>query len=126
MNPAYTTQLVCRAEDENGDMTMGRGEAELLTGTQAMAQMLKTRLGVCEDEWWEGDDGAIPWHTEVLGTMIRQGRQEEIDLMVLNRIRDTVGVIDVTGIESSIVNRQYRFSCTVRTVYGEVQASVES
>lgn len=121
----YESQLKYRKLDEDGDMVFGcTGDSGFLRKEKAMAQVLKTRLAACEDEWWEDDPGALPWFTEILGSMVSQGRVEEIDLMVINRIMDTVGVISVTNIESSVKNRQYHFSCTVHTVQGDVPLEV--
>lgn len=126
MNATYATQLVYRREDENGDMVFGAGEEGFIEADKAMSQVLKTRLAAGAGEWWEGDDTAIPWFTGVLGSMCREGRKDEIDLLVINRIMDTVNVIGIDDIKSEIVNRQYRFSATVHTVYGDVTAEVNT
>lgn len=124
MNAAYETNLVVRATDANGDMIIGIGDSVLITGREAMSQVIRTRLAAGNGEWWEGDAGAIPWHTDVIGAMLRENRLRELDLMVVNRIMDTVGVTGVDDVRSSIANRTYHFSCTVHTVYGDVTAEV--
>ena len=122
----YETQLKYRRLDENGDMVFGEtGEFGFLESADAMAQVLKTRLGACEDEWWEDDPGAIPWFTEVLGSMVSQERVDEIDLMVIDRITSTVGVNSVSNIESYVKDRHYYFTCTAHTVHGDVPVEVE-
>lgn len=126
MLSTYDTQLIYRAEDENGDMVFGAGDAGFIDGSDAMSQVLKTRLAAGDGEWWEGDSGAIPWFTDILGSMIRDGRKADIDLLVIARITDTVNVTGVADIKSEIVNRQYRFRCTVHTVYGDVTAEVSA
>ena len=125
----YETQLKYRRMDENGDMVFGEtGDAGFLQQKDAMAQVIKTRLAACEGEWWEDDPGALPWYTEILGSMVTQGRVEEIDLMVIERIMDTVGVISVSDIESSVERqrRHYHFTCTAHTVYGDVPVEVNA
>lgn len=124
MNATYETQLLCRAVDENGDMVFGAGDAGFVNGAEAMDQVIKTRLAAGAGEWWEGDDTAIPWFSEVLGSMIRENRVSEIDLLVVNRLLDTVGVTGVDNIQSSITGRQYHFSCTAHTVHGDVEVSI--
>lgn len=120
----YNTQLKYRRTDENDDMVFGVGDAAFAEGAEAMEQVIKTRLAACEGEWWEGDPGALPWFTDILGSMVTQGRKDEIDLMIIDRIMDTVGVNSVSSIESSIENRHYHFTCTVHTVHGDVPAEV--
>lgn len=122
----YETKLKYRKQDENGDMTFGGSDADFVETAAAMKQVLVTRLGACEDEWWEGDDAAIPWFSDVLGQMVAQGKVEEIDLLVIERIMDTVGVNSVSNITSGVTNRKYHFSCTVNTVYGSIPVEVST
>lgn len=124
MKAQYETNLVYRGLDENGDMRLGDSNAHL-SKLEAMAQVLKTRLAAVEGEWWEGDEGAIPYFGgEILGALNSPQRKDTIDLMVIDRIMNTVGVIGVDNVESSISNRQYHFTCKVHTVYGDTTAEV--
>ena len=120
----YNTQLKYRRVVENGDMVFGTGSSDFKEGADAMEQVLKTRLGACENEWWEGDPGAIPWFSEVLGRMVTQEQIDEIDLLIIDRIMDTVGVNSVSGIESGVEDRHYHFTCTAHTVHGDVPVEV--
>ena len=125
MKAQYETNLVCRAMDENGDMRFGEGQNGQLRTLDAMKQVLKTRLGAVEGEWWEGDDGAIPYFDgNILGAITSEKRRDAIDLLIINRIMDTMGVTGVFNVESSIKNRQYHFTCSVQTVYGTTTAEV--
>ena len=120
----YGTQLKYRRLDEDGDMLFGHGEADFRTDIEAMAQVIKTRLSAFEGEWWEGDIGALPYFTEILGMASTEANCAAVDLMIINRIMDTVGVISVSDVESFVENRHYRFNCKVQTVYGETKAEV--
>lgn len=125
MKAQYETNLVCRAMDENGDMRFGEGQNSQLHNLEAMKQVLKTRFGAVEGEWWEGDEGAIPYFGGGIFGAVASGKvKDTIDLMIINRIMDTVGVIGVSDVISSIENRRYQFTCTVQTVYGTTTAEV--
>lgn len=124
MNAQYTTNLKYRKLDENGDMVFGHGDKDFLYGLDAMGQVIQTRLKAIRDEWWEGDPTAIPWTTDVIGARVTTFSKDRIDLMVIERLMDTVGVNSVSDIESSFVNRRYTFSCKVQTVYGETTGEV--
>lgn len=124
MKAQYETQLKYRALDANGDMVFGHGDADFLSGLDAISQAIKTRLRAIEGEWWEGDPGALPYFTEILGAPGTKQQQDSIDLMIINRIMNTVGVVSVSDVKSSIANRQYHFTCKVQTVYGETTAEV--
>lgn len=121
----YETQLKYRKVDENGDMLFGGGAADFIEGAAAMEQVIKTRLAAAEGEWWEGDDGALPWFTEIIGNTLTPDKVAEIDLMVIGRIMDTVGVNSVSDIDSGVENRKYHFSCIAHTIYGDVPVEVE-
>lgn len=120
----YETQLKYRRMDEDGDMLFGHGEQDFKTDLEAISQVIKTRLAAVEDEWWEGDIGALPYFTEILGMASTEENRAAVDLMIINRIMDTVGVLSVSDVESSTENRHYRFACKVQTVYGETAAEV--
>ena len=127
MQATYETELRCRRLDENGDVMFGAGDAGFVYGLEAMALVLKSRIASNPGEWWEGDDDStIPWMTEIVGEMLPAGRDEEISLMIIDRITDTVGVLGVEDVECEVENRHLRFSCTVSTVYGEVPVEVET
>ena len=120
----YETQLKYRRMDEDGDMVFGRGEQDFMSDIEAITQVIKTRLAAMEGEWWEGDIGALPYFTDILGMASTEENRAVVDLMIINRIMDTVGVLSVSEVESSIENRHYRFNCKVQTVYGETTAEV--
>ena len=127
MEQTYETDLRCRRLDENGDVMFGAGDAGFVYGTEAMALVLKTRIGEIAGEWWEGDDDStIPWMTEIIGRMLSEGRKEAITLMIIDRITDTVGVLKVEDVKCEISNRHLSFSCTAITVYGNVPVEVEA
>lgn len=121
----YETSLIYRRTDEDGDMLFGLSPGVAFSGSlEAMSQVLKTRLAAVEGEWWEGDYGALPYMADILGAYATDENREIIDLMVIERIMDTVGVISVSNVVSSIENRRYTFRCNVQTVYGETTAEL--
>lgn len=124
MQQQYATKLRYRRLDENGDMLLGVGEAGWLSGLDAMRQLISTRLRSIEGEWWEGDPTAIPYLTEVIGAPATERNRQIIDLMVIGRIMDTVGVDSISDITSTFSGRSYSFSCTVHTIYGDTTAEV--
>lgn len=124
MNAQYQTNLKYRKLDEHGDMMFGHGDADFLYGLDAMKQVIQTRLRAIYNEWWEGDETALPWFTDILGDRASQFKKEEVDLMIIERLMDTIGVTGITDIESTLQNRQYWFTCKVQTVYGETTGEV--
>lgn len=121
----YLYDMKYRPIDESGDMIIGDG-AEYLTGLKAIRQALDTRLKTYKGEWWEGDDDtALPLFTEIMGMLRTEANRERIDLLIIDRIIDTVGVLSVSNVESEyLAGRKYSFRCTVNTVYGSTTLGV--
>ena len=128
MKSTYLTNLKYRRIDEKEDeWIFGHGENDFLYGIDAMRQVIMTRLKAIAGEWWEGDPTAIPYFDILNGYGATDKRKELIDLIVVERITDTIGVISVSDIVSSIdENRHYSFSCKVKTVYGTTTAEVSA
>lgn len=121
----YLYDMKYRPLDENGDMTLGEG-VNYLEGIDAIRQALDSRLRTYKGEWWEGDDdSALPLFTEIMGLPRTEANREKIDLMVIDRIIDTVGVLAVTNVASEYTKeRKNSFRCTVNTVYGSTSLEV--
>ena len=117
----YTDNLIYRRLDENDDYVIGKQNA-MISGLEAIAQALKTRLRVIQGEWWEGDNTALPFFSGIFGK--KNVSRDALDLLVIARIMDTVGVLSVSDIKSSFSGRSYSFKCTVKTVYGDTTAEV--
>jgi len=117
----YLNSMTYRKLDENGDYMLGV-QGNMLSGLDAITQAIKTRLRTVYGEWFQGDPTALDYFGGILGQ--KTISNDALDLDVINRIMDTIGVLSVYGIQSSLVGRVYRFSCNVKTVYGDTTAEV--
>lgn len=124
MQAKYETDLRYRKRDENGDMVWGNGSQDYLTGIDAMAEVIKTRLAAIKGEWWEGDGTALPYYTDILTSYRTEANRSMIDLMIIERLMDTRGVLSVTDVKSWYDGRNYFFNANVNTVYGRTTAEV--
>lgn len=120
MQAQYETKLIYRRLDENGDYVWGNSMNDMLSGQDAMRQVIQTRLWAFQGEWWEGDRTALPYFGEMLEAPGSMSQIRKIDLMVIARLMDTVGVLNVTDFQSTYKNREYKCSCKVHTVYGDI------
>ena len=104
---------------KNNDYFLGGGEGEFLSGVEAVAQAIITRIKLLLNEWWENLNEGTPLWESILGN---SGRDIElVDRIILSRILGTEGVLQVKEYESSFntENRAYSFKATVDTIYGE-------
>ena len=107
-----------RGRDENGDILPVLGPADLVSGGEAVALLVKDRLTMYTGEWWENPE----WGCDI-PERIRNSRITEADLAAVSSalsayIRETAGVADVQDVRCEMSGRTIRWSCTVMTKEG--------
>lgn len=118
------TTLRYRKLDDKGDMLLGIGDLAFLTDLDAITQAIYTRLRLLRGEWWERPMEGLPLWEEILGQPRTEQQRNMIDLILIERIFDTRGVIAVRDTDSFFTGRTYTFTCKVETVYGETNVEV--
>ena len=115
--------MLIRSADSSGDILPVLSSRDLLSGPEAVAQLVKYRLSMGIGEWWETPEAGFP----VPGWM-RESRVTEADTgtlssMISAYIRDTDGVREVEKETSSVSGRRFQYSCEVRTKEGNAAVS---
>ena len=106
-----------RALDENGDYTFGRGAGNFLVNSPAaVAQCVKTRLGLKQGEWFLDTAAGTPWDTQVLG----YGTAALRDNAIKNVVLGTPGVTSIDAYSSTFdpATRAFTVQMTISTQYG--------
>lgn len=107
-----------RALDSSDDWTFGKGHANYLTGSLAIAQNVKTRLRSFKNDWYLDVDAGIDWF-ELLGNL---GTQRRIIRAVEKAVLQTEGVVTVSRVEIiANVNRKAAIEVNYTDVYGTEQ-----
>lgn len=106
------------------DYSFGNSAQNFVSGTVAVAQAIKTRLLLLQEEWWEDTEDGLPLFQSILGQPGTEENLQSIDLLVQDRIIKTPGVNGVKYFESTYTNRNYGVSCTVETMYGDAEIEV--
>lgn len=114
--------MIYRKLDIDGDYTMGRGFATVLSGTDAVAQAIKTRLLLWQAEWWEDLEEGLPMMQRILGY---RNTQNAADILVKQRIEETTDVVNLISFESTFDERTRAYNCIaeVATRYGTITVS---
>lgn len=117
--------MILRPVDENGDVLPVLSFADLLRDVLAVARLVKDRLELLAGDWWEN----LSWGNGIIN-MLQESRLTEADTQALvlylsSYIRETPGVLDVRDAVASVSGRQFSFSCTVDTEYGEAVINYE-
>ena len=94
-----------------------------LTGTQAVAQAIMTRLKLFFGEWWENLALGLPVFQSMLGQLGSQRGLAAINLAVQQNILGTPYVTGVVDVTTSFPNGQFRFTATATTAFGQVTVS---
>jgi hypothetical protein len=106
--------MIYRSLDNDGDMVIGKGGAGFKTGSEAVAQAVKTRLRLLRGEWWADLTEGLPLFQRILG----RRDLEEARRAVKERIASTPGVIAVSSLEVTMDGRRLEIKGTVTTEYG--------
>jgi hypothetical protein len=112
-----------RALDDAGDMQFGHSLRDYYQDSPAaVAQAVKTRLGLFLGEWLLDNTDGTPWLTDVLGKYTDKTRT----LTLRERIYETPGVIEITKfyISFNANTRVFLLEATITTLYGVTSLSV--
>lgn len=106
-----------RALDQNGDATFGASQQNFLINTpEAVAQGVRTRLGLLRGEWFLDKTEGMPWSTEVIGVRTRP----TYDRAIRDRILGSQGVTSIISYSSQVVERSLRVQVRIDTIYGPI------
>lgn len=110
--------MIYRKLDANGDYSFGGNAANYVSGVDAVAQAILTRLRLLKYEWWENLEDGLPLWQDILAQRdVRRAEQ-----LITERISMTPGVRDIMVFDSVFDNnvRRYSFNAVVNTDYGAV------
>lgn len=108
--------------DINGDHSFGHGRSDFYKDQpEAVAQAVKTRLGLIEGEWFLDITKGTPYNTQILGA----GTVGLYDFAIQEVITNTPGVTQIVDYSSSVdsTTRKASVNCILDTLYGQVAFS---
>lgn len=110
--------MIYRRLDANGDYTFGKRDANFYTDTpDAVAQAVKTRLGLIQGEWFLDVTAGTPYNSQILGA----GTVSKYDKAIQEVIVNTPGVLRIVSYSSSVdpSTRAATVDVTIDTIYGQ-------
>lgn len=118
--------MIYRRLDQNGDYVLGTGSNNFYSNNQAVAQAVITWLKLLRAEWWEDVNNGLPLWQSILGQPGSEINRHSVDNIIQERIRDLrlgdqplIEVINNYESDWDNVNRSYKFTCTLTTIYSE-------
>jgi len=112
-----------RPLDSNGDITPVYDLSQLISGSEAISQVINLRLHFLYGEWWEDEEMGF----RIPDFLVANARRRDVELLakyVSAYISETQEVRAVTGIVTGIRDHTMTFRCSVLTTEGQ-NASVE-
>ena len=106
--------MIVRPLDENGDMIPIHSVDQMISGTDAVAQVIHLRMDLMYGEWWE--DETIGFR--IPDFLVKGVRSGDIDMLakyVASYISGTQGVRSVTNVAASYANHTLILRCAVLT-----------
>ena len=94
--------------------------AYVLTGTQAVAQNILTRLRLWYGEWWENRQLGLPALQSILAQGASSQAQTTMALAIQTQIQQTPYVTSVLDIQIQFKDGNFAFACKVQTAFGIV------
>jgi hypothetical protein len=114
-----TTSVLYLALDPNYDPVFDLGAA--LSGTEAVAQNVLTRLKLFKGEWWENLNLGLPMFQDILGQAASSKGLLAMQLAVQTVILGTPYVISISSMQVQFneTTLQLQITATVQTAFGQ-------
>ena len=110
---------------DTGDWLPVTSSADMLSGSEAAAQLIRYRLNLFKKDWWENPEAGNPVLELFRTERITAESLSRIVNAVTEYIEQTQDVVSVEDIQGWIEEREIHYSCRVITAYGETQISAE-
>ena len=115
--------MLIRSADSSGDILPVLSSRDLLSGPEAVAQLVKYRLSLLQGEWWETPEAGFPVPERMRESRVMEADSGTLSSMISAYIRETDGVREVEKETSSVSGRRFQYSCEVRTKEGNAAVS---
>lgn len=105
--------MIIRALDADGDIQFGKGVQSYLTGNDAIAENIKTRLLFVKNDCFFAMSSGIDW----MRLLQQKGTQKEIELTCRAVILASYGVVKVNSLSISVTGRKLSITYNIDTIF---------
>lgn len=114
------SQITYRNLGPSYDPLWGQGQANFLSDLDAVAQAILTRINLFEAEWWANLQDGTPFWQSILGANASLRQQQQISLLLTQRILGTPYVIAVSEVNLNFDarTRKMNYTASVETQFG--------
>lgn len=118
---ATNPSLQYLALDEDYDPVFDPNQA--LTGVEAVAQAVQTRLNLFMGEWWEDRSIGVPYFQKILGQLASSRGIKAMQDILSTYILETQYVVSVQNVTVNFENGVLSYSAGFTTVFGQAAIS---
>ncbi len=118
--------MILRPVDASGDVLPVLSSSDLLSGPEAVAQLVQYRLSLLAGEWWETPSLGFPLPDSLASARLTDADAQALASSVAAYIRETPGVREVENVQFTVSGRQFSYACSVRTGEGSAQIRFET
>ena len=117
--------MILRPVDAAGDILPVLSSRTLLSGPEAVAQLVEYRLSLLAGEWWENAGMGFSILEVMRTSRLTEDSGSALASMITSYIRETTGVQKVEDVRFSVSGRVFSYSCSVRTEEGSASVSYD-
>ena len=117
---------ILRSVDAFGDILPVLSSADMLTGPEAVAQLVLYRLSLLKGEWWENPSRGFAILEIFSSYRLTEADASMLSLQITAYIRETPGVLDVEEVRFAVSGRQFLYGCSVQTEEGSAAVTYET
>ena len=115
--------MILRFTDSTGDILPVLSSSSLLSGPEAVAQLVRDCLSLLKGEWWENPDMGFGILAHLQSSRLTEADAAALSSQITDYVRQTSGVQNVEDVRFTVTGRLFFYSCTVRTKDGTASVS---
>ena len=111
--------MIVRRLSATHDMQFGHGWGDIAVDAEARAQCVRTRLLLCQEEWFLDTDAGVPYLQSI---MVKPANLPLAESLIKTTILETPGVDSITSFEMlfDTATRQITVNVTVKTLFDDL------
>ena len=107
--------MLLRPVDASGNILPVLSSSAMLSGPEAVAQLVRYRLSLLRGEWWENPEWGFFVLEALQSSRLTEAETAAVSAQIAAYIRETSGVLEVENVQFAVFGRQFSYVCSVRT-----------
>lgn len=116
--------MKARKLTSSGDYSFGTNDQDYISGVEATAQSIRTKVLLFYGEWWENLGIGIPMFQSLIGQVNPENLKISASLLITDRIKEIPEVVSVDEVVVERIGRSLYFSIKVTTDEGQTSVEV--